>query len=438
MIEIIPVGGYSEVGRNSVIVKYNDEAVMLDCGLKMEEYIELSENDAIPDKKPRGTLMRNEAIPNIKPVREELKNIKAVAVSHAHLDHVGALPFLVDEIKAPVHATDFTINVLKAQLEDKGKRFDDLHSHESNSRFSVSENIDLEFIHVKHSTPQTVVIVVHTPDGSVVYANEFRFDDTPLLGEKPNYEGLENIENPKALILDSLYVNKDRHTPSEVKAKEELKEIIIEGNTKNKNIVVTTFASHLERIKSIVDVSKEVGRRPVFIGRSLAKYMDAAKDAGIIEFENQAGMVKSGGKVQNYFDNMKKTKDKVFITTGHQGEPKAILSRITDEDIFPFEEGDIVIFSSKIIPIEESYKNRAILEEKLEKKGVNIYTDVHVSGHAARKDHKRLVDLIKPEHLVPTHGDREMLEEFKDMTVSMGYDADNVHVLRNFNNLYLE
>lgn len=437
MIEIKPVGGYSEVGRNCVLVKYKEETVMLDFGLEMENYIRLSEDESVPRKIPKAMLMREGAIPDINPVKDDLKKLKAVCVSHAHLDHVGGLPYLLDDYSVPVHATEFTIKVLENILDDKGVSHKDLHSHPSNSRFKISDNLEIEFIHVTHSTPQTVIIVVHTPEGSVLYANDFRLDDTPMLGKPPNYAAMENVENPRALIMDSLYSLKDVSNKSETFANEELKKILLQGETKNKNIVVTTFASHVERIKMLIDIADELGRTPVFLGRSLHKYLSAAKAAGIEDFSKYT-FVKSGRKTKTYFENMKKTKDKLFIATGHQGEPKAILSRMTKENIFPFEKDDIVVFSCKIIPIEQSYKNREVLEEKLEKKGVQIFTDVHVSGHAARKDHKRMIELIKPEHIVPTHGTVAMLESQKDLAVSLGYDPKKVHLLTNYSSIYLK
>jgi len=339
MIEIIPVGGYSEIGRNCTIVKWNDEAVMLDFGLKMEEYVRLTEDDDIPYNIPQGVLIREKAVPDITAVEDELKNVNAICISHAHLDHVGAIPFFGNKFKIPIHGTKFTIEVLKALIKDKKKSIEnELISHTSNCKFRVSLNMEIEFIHITHSTPHTVIIVVHTPDGCIVYANDFKLDDTPLLGKKPNYEAMKKLKNVKVLIMDSLYALKKRKTPSESIARDMLKDIILKTPSQGKNIIITTFSSHIARIKTIVDIAKTIGRKPVFIGRSLSKYLDAAKEAKIIDFKKKADYVRFGSKVEEYFKKHKKTDNKLFIVTGHQGEPKAILSRMANGKFFPFEE----------------------------------------------------------------------------------------------------
>ena len=437
MIEIIPVGGYSEIGRNCTIVKWNDEAVMLDFGLKMEEYVRLTEDDDIPYNIPQGVLIREKAVPDITAVEDELKNVNAICISHAHLDHVGAIPFFGNKFKIPIHGTKFTIEVLKALIKDKKKSIEnELISHTSNCKFRVSLNMEIEFIHITHSTPHTVIIVVHTPDGCIVYANDFKLDDTPLLGKKPNYEAMKKLKNVKVLIMDSLYALKKRKTPSESIARDMLKDIILKTPSQGKNIIITTFSSHIARIKTIVDIAKTIGRKPVFIGRSLSKYLDAAKEAKIIDFKKKADYVRFGSKVEEYFKKHKKTDNKLFIVTGHQGEPKAILSRMANGKFFPFEEEDLVVFSCKIIPIEESYINRERLEKELKKKHVRIFTDAHVSGHASREDHREFIKLINPENIIPTHGEPNMLNALKELAIEMGYDKSKIYILKNSSKVF--
>lgn len=438
MIEIIPVGGFSEIGRNCTIVKWNDEAVMLDFGLEMENYIKINEDEDVPQRTPQGTLIRSEAVPDLNSVADELKYVKALCISHAHLDHVGAVPFFTNKLKMPIHGTRFTIEVLKALLQDKNKKIDaDLHVHPENCKFDVSDNLKVEFIHVTHSTPHTVIVVVHTPDGKVVYANDFKLDNAPVLGKKPNYEAMKKLKNVKALIMDSLYALDPRKTPSESIAREMLRDVLLGTSSQDHNIIVTTFSSHIARLKTIMELAKTLKRRPVFLGRSLAKYVDAAKVAGIADFGKDADMVKFGSKIEKYFKSVKNTKDKLFICTGHQGEPKAVLSRLAKQNIFPFEEEDLVIFSCKIIPIEESYHNREVLETNLKQKKVRIFTDLHVSGHACREDHREFIKLIKPEHIIPTHGNVDMLKALKELALEMGYSDKNIHILRNFTKIWV-
>ena len=438
MIQIIPVGGYSEIGRNCTIVKYNDEAVMLDFGLEMENYIKITEDEDVPAKITQGQLIASEAAPDITGVEEELKNLKAICISHAHLDHVGAVPFFANKLKAPIHGTKFTIQVLKALMLDKGKTItNELVEHQSNATFKVSKNLEVQFIHVTHSTPHTVIVVVHTPEGSVVYANDFKLDNTPVMGKKPNYEAMEKLSNVKALIMDSLYAKQQRKTPSESIARQMMIDVLLDTTSDGKNIIVTTFSSHIERLKTIVEIAEKLKRKPVFIGRSLSKYVDAAKEAGIINFEDKAEFIRYGSKVEKYFHKLRKTDDKLFIVTGHQGERKAVLSRLARSNIFPFKEEDIVVFSCTIIPNEENYLNRESLEANLTQKKIRIFKDIHVSGHASREDHREFIKIIKPQNIIPTHGNPDMLQALKDLALQMGYNLEKIHILKNFTSIYV-
>jgi ribonuclease J len=439
MIEIIPVGGFSEIGRNCVIVKYKEEAVILDLGLHMENYVRLTQDDDVPFELPLSTLIKEQAVPDLLSLKDELKQVKALCLSHAHLDHIGAVPFFLNKLKVPIHGTKFTIEVLKAIIKDKRKKSESkLISHPENCTFNISDNLKIQFINVTHSTPQTVLIVVHTPEGAVVYANDFKLDNAPLMGLKPNYKAMENLENVRLLIMDSLYALDPRKTPSESIAREMIRDVLLGVTSKDKNIVVTTFSSHIVRLKTIVEIAESLGRKPVFVGRSISKYLDAAKAAGIADFEKRAEFVRFGGKVDQYFTKLKKTTDKVFIVTGHQGEPKAILSRLAKSNLFPFGYEDLVLFCCKIIPHEENFQNRAELEAKLKQRKVRIFTDLHVSGHACREDHREFIKLIRPQEIVPTHGEIPMLESQKELAEELGYSSDKVHVLKNFSRLYLK
>ncbi len=438
MIEIIPIGGFSEIGRNCVMVKYKEESVMLDLGLHMENYIRLTEDDDVPFKIPLKTLVQENAVPDLLSVKDDFKTVKAICISHAHLDHVGAVPFYTNKIKAPIHGTKFTIEVLKALLKDKKKKpQSELITHKENSEFKVSENLTIEFINVTHSTPQTVIIVVHTPEGCVVYANDFKLDNSPLLGSKPNYKALDSLQNVKGLVIDSLYALDPRKTPSESIAREMMRDVLLGVSSEDKNIVVTTFSSHIVRLKNIVELAESLGRKPVFVGRSLAKYLDAAKNAGIINFEQRAEFVRFGSKIEEYFKKNKNTKDKLFIVTGHQGEPKAVLSRLVKKNIFPFNYEDLVLFCCKIIPHEDNFRNRSDLESSLKEKRTRIFTDLHVSGHACREDHREFIKRLKPENIIPTHGEIPMLEAQKELCVELGYEEKKVHILKNFSRIYL-
>jgi ribonuclease J len=437
MIEIIPIGGFSEIGRNSVAIKYGDESVILDLGLHMENYINLQEESQHDPSKQE--LLKVKAIPNYDKVAKGLGEVKAVAITHAHLDHVGATPYFLNQIGAPVHGSRFTINVLKAILKDKRIRSEPkLVEHPTDCTFEVSDNLSIQFVNITHSVPQTVAIVVHTPEGSVIYTPDYKLDNAPLLGDRPNYKAFKELNNVRALIHDSLYSLEGGKTPSESVAREMLRDVLLGTSTDDSNIVTTTFSSHIARLKTIVDLAESIGRKPVMIGRSLAKYVRAAKKSGIIDLESRAvDMVKYGGKLEGYFRHNKKTKDKLYMVTGHQGEPNAILSRMVQDDIFPFKKEDNVIFSCHIIPMKKAEENRAVLEQALRDKGIRVYKDIHVSGHARREDHRELINVVEPENIIPTHGDVPKLESSVDLAKQMGYSDDNVYVAENYEKIIL-
>ncbi|MBU1322087.1 MAG: MBL fold metallo-hydrolase, partial [Nanoarchaeota archaeon] len=426
-LQIIPVGGYSEIGRNCTLVKVDDEAVILDMGLHMDNYIaytdDLEELHSEKDMTAK-TMIRAQAVPNINQIHDLWPKVKAICITHAHLDHLGAVPFLSNKFKADIHCTRYTAEVLSAILKDDEINLrNNIVMHPVNSKFKISKKITIEFINMTHSIPQTVIIAVHTPYGTVVYANDFKLDNAPTLGEKPNYKGLQKIgeDNVKVLILDSLYAGTPMKTPSESIAKEMLKDVLLGVNSEGKAVIVTTFSSHIARLKSIFELSIKLKRQIVFIGRSLSKYITAAERAGIIDFSKKAEFVRYGNKVKKFFGKIKKPEKYLFVVTGHQGEPRAILPRMLSEHLYDFKEEDHVIFSCSIIPVEANIRNRDKLDNELKRKKVRLFTGVHVSGHAFREDQRDLIKLLKPEYIIPTHADVKRLEAMKELALQMGY-----------------
>lgn len=427
-MEFIPIGGYGEIGRNCCIVRYGDEAVMLDLGLNMEEYIKYTETDDIVDYSPKR-LMEINAVPDINAIADIKPQLKAICISHAHLDHAGAVPFLEKKFDCPVYGTPYTIEVIKTIARDEKIPIkNQLIAYKPNTTFRVSKNIEVEFVHMTHSTPQTVMPVVHTPDGAVAYAVDFKFDSAPVLGGKPNFERIKTLR-PKILVIDSLYSLHFKKTPSEAIAREMLRDVLLGTHTEGKAIIVTTFSSHIARIKTIVELGEKLNRKVVFVGRSLSKYITAAETVGLVDFK-QIERVQYGAQVKNYFKKITHPEKYLFVVTGHQGEPKATLSKMI-KGIFPFKEGDEVIFSCTVIPTEDSIRNREILEEDLQAKHVRIFKDLHVSGHACREDQRDLISMMQPEHIIPTHGTPEMLIGLKSLATQMGYKEDKIHLLKN-------
>ncbi|MAE13066.1 ribonuclease J [Candidatus Woesearchaeota archaeon] len=430
VLEIIPVGGYGEIGRNSTLIRYNDEAVLLDLGLHMEHYVALTEDEDVVKMNPQ-LLMDHNAVPDIRKIKEWIPKIKAIAISHAHLDHLGAIPFLGDKFPCPIHGSPYTISVLKALLKDDGITVrNDLLPHSENSIFPVSKHIKLEFISATHSIPQAVMICVHTPEGNILYTNDFKLDFTPVIGKKPNLKRLKELKL-KAVIVDSLYADDPRHTPSEAIAKEMLKDTLYGIDTKGKAIIVTTFSSHIARLKSIIEIGTKLGRKIVFLGRSLAKYATAAEDIGLVQFSKEVEMVQYGSKIKRELAKIKKPDEYIFVVTGHQGEPKATLSKMLNKKLFNFKPEDIVIFSCKTIPTPVNLENRERLESELKSEHIRIFKDIHVSGHAGREDIRELLHLLNTEQVIPSHGTPEKNQASSELAQEIGFSKEKTPLLKN-------
>jgi ribonuclease J len=430
-LEIIPLGGYSEIGRNSVAVRCEDEVVILDLGLMMDTYIEYTDSDEIVEISGRK-LIEIGAVPDVNILGNLKKDVIGILLTHAHLDHIGAVPFLANRFDCDIHSAPFTIELVKRMFDDE-KRLTRgrLIAHDVNERFRLGQNFEVEFIYITHSAPHTVMIVLHTPYGKVMYANDFKFDNNPTLGPKPNYQRLRELEGKiDYLLLDTLYADQAIKTPSEKIAEEMLKDVLLGTQSRDATIIVSTFSSHIARLRAIVNVAKMMKRQPVFLGRSLAKYTEAAEAVGLADFSD-VEFVRYGGKVKPYLKRIKEPGKYLFVATGHQGEPKAILSRIVNEKLMPLSDNDMVVFSSKTIPVPVSLENKKRLDDQLQARHVRLFNNIHVSGHGAREDHRDFLNMLKPKNVIPTHGNMKQLGAFKELAEEVGYKPEQVKIVSN-------
>lgn len=436
MIEICAVGGYSEVGKNMTAIKVDDEVIICDMGFFLPEIIKLQDEEVVKEDFTRNKLINLGAVPNDKIIDKWKDKVKAIVLTHCHLDHIGAIPYMAEEYKAPIYGTPYTIEVLKQILKDeKTKIKNKLKTLNSNATLKVTENITIEFINMTHSTPQTVMIAIHTKYGAVIYANDFKFDNHPVVGKKPNYKRLEEIgeKGVIALIADALYSDANKKTPSEKVAKELLKDVLLGTNNQGHLVIVTTFASQIARLKSIIEFGKKMKRRIVFLGRSLNKYVTAAEKINLVNFTKDIELIGIGSRIRKKLKEIQKNPEKYLIVcTGNQGEPRAVLTRLALSELpFNFMPGDHVVFSCRTIPAPINIANRSLLEEKLKEKRVRIFKDIHTSGHAAREDHRDLIILTKPKNIIPAHGDISKLTPMAELAGELGYQlGKDVHILR--------
>lgn len=436
-MEICSVGGYAEVGKNMTVLKVDDDAVVIDMGFFLPKLIDFEEEGGDRKTTTSESLIRMGAIPDDKIIDSWRKYAKAIVLGHCHLDHVGAAPYLAHKYNCPVIGTPYTIEVLRNMLKDDGLVMkNEIKTINPNSSVKVSKNVEVELINMTHSTPQTAMIAVHTKEGTVLYANDFKFDNHPVVGKKPNMKRLKELgqDGIKALIVDSTYASDERKTPSEKVAREMLKDVMLGTSNDDNAIITTTFASHIARLKSIYDFGVELDRKVVFLGRSMMKYIAAAEKLNLVNFQ-KAQVVGYANKVKKKLSEIEREgrSKYLIVCTGSQGEPGSVLSRMTTNQLpFEFLSDDHVIFSCKTIPVPINQANRAILEGRLKQKKVRIFTDIHVSGHAGREDLRDLIKLVKPEHVIPAHGNHSMLTALSDLAVEMDYElGKTVHMMGN-------
>ena len=437
-LEVYTVGGYHEVGKNMTAVRYDDEIIILDMGLHLPNYITLTEEEAEDITKLNvDDLRQSEVVPDDSFLLQWKDDVKAIIPTHAHLDHVGAIPYLAKNYDCPVICTPYTAEVLKAICRDEKINLQNqIKVLNSNSKLKLTKNITIEFIHVTHSTPQTVMVLVKTPEGSILYANDFKFDNYPVIGAKPNYKRLKQLEKEGVdlLIVDTLYADKPSKTPGENVAADMLKHVLLETDSFGKALVVTTFSSHLARLKTIVGMGKKIGRKVVFMGRSLSKYIEAGENIGLVNFSKEGEIVKYKREVRRKLKDIAKAgmHKYMVICTGHQGEPKAVLSRIVNKEMqFKFLQGDHVIFSCNVIPTDINIEAREKLESKLRSYGVRIFKGAHVSGHAAREDLRELLMMVRPKKIIPSHSEKEVAAEVVGLAEELGYSKEDVLVVGN-------
>ncbi len=439
MLEIIPVGGFSEIGRNCVAVKVDDEVVILDMGLMLDAYIEYTESDDIEDVSTKK-LIEVGAVPDINILTKLKKCVVGICVSHGHLDHVGAIPYISSRFDADIHATPMTAEVIR-NITDRDRRpiKNKIIEHDVNSRFKLTRKIEIEYVYMTHSIPHTVCTVIHTPYGSVAYINDFKLDASPTMGPKSNIKRLKELKGIKVLLLDSLYAHVDGKAPSEKIAQQMLFDQLLNTETNGRAVIITTFGSHIARLKTLVQLGQKMGRQVVFLGRSLSKYAEAAQNSGVFSFEG----VKILGyrkKIDEWLSKNNKDFSKyLLIMTGHQGEPKAVLSRTLNSGLLRLKRDDLVVFSSKVIPVDVNVENRKKLDDHLKHNHIRIFSDLHVSGHGAREDHRDLLTWLKPENIIPLHGGMRQLGALKELAVNdLNYKPEKVHILYNGQILKIE
>ena len=442
-IGIIAVGGYEEVGRNMTAIRVGKEIVILDMGVRLDR-IQIHEETEM-EKMHSLDLIQMGAIPDDKVLNNVDGNVVGIVCSHGHLDHIGAIPKLAHRYKCPIIGTPFTAELIKQEIESE-RKFDvanKVNPLECGEIIELSKNLSIELIRVQHSIIDCAFVAVHTPLGH--HPVRVRLQDRPDadVGEVPDFKRLKQIgkEGVLAMVTESTDVSGSGKTPSEQMARDLVFDALLGTEETESGVIVTTFASHIARLKSIIEAAEKMNRTPVLLGRSMERYFGTALKMGYVKKPDNLKIFGNRRSIDTGVKQiMKDGKNKYLpIVTGHQGEPGAILGRIASGELdYRLESGDKVIFSANVIPNLLNQANRYSCETKLKMKGARIYDNVHVSGHAYREDHWELLRMVKPEHVIPAHGTLEMHTAYVEMAEDTGYEfGETAHILRNGQELSL-
>ncbi|MFC1883485.1 ribonuclease J [Thermodesulfobacteriota bacterium] len=412
MMKVIPLGGLGEIGLNMMALEYEKYILVVDAGIMFpNEYM------------PGVDLV----IPDFKYLQENRDKVKAVVLTHGHEDHIGAMPFFLQEFDVPVFGTGFTIGLLKEKLKEHilphTPELNQIKAGDS-TRFGPFE---VEYIRVKHSIVDGVALAIDTPEGILVHSGDFKIDPTHVDSQFTDLIRFAHFgaKGVLAFFSDSTNAEKEGFTLSELDVKKTLDGIFrsCEGR-----VIVATFASNISRVQQVINLALKFDRRVIFNGKSMITNVAIAKEQGFIDIpENLEINERKIGRFPN--------RNIVIVTTGSQGEPMSALARMARDrhKIIKINEGDTIILSSRFIPGNE----RAITSiiNDLYRLGAHVVyekvSDIHTSGHARREELKLLLGLLKPKFFIPIHGEYRHLVKHSQLALDMGMSRDNVMVVEN-------
>ncbi|WP_372480739.1 RNase J family beta-CASP ribonuclease [Halomicrobium sp. HM KBTZ05] len=444
-VEIATIGGYEEVGRQMTAVRAGDDIVIFDMGLNLSKV--LIHDNVETERMHSLDLIDMGAIPDDRVMSELEGDVKAIVPTHGHLDHIGAISKLAHRYDAPIVATPFTIELVKQQIksEEKFGVQNDLVKMEAGGTMSIGDKNELEFVNVTHSVIDAINPVLHTPEGSVVYGLDKRMDHTPVLGDPIDMKRFREIgregEGVLCYIEDCTNAGRKGRTPSESVARRHLKDVMTSVEDYDGGIVATTFSSHIARVKSLVEFADEIGRQPVLLGRSMEKYSGTAERLDFVDFPDDLGMYGHRKSVDRTFKRIMNDGKENFlpIVTGHQGEPRAMLTRMgRGETPYELEDGDKVIFSARVIPEPSNEGQRYQSEQLLKMQGARLYDDIHVSGHLREEGHYEMLQALQPQNVIPAHQSMSGFAPYVSLCESQGYKLGrDLHATSNGNRITL-
>ncbi|MEB3197750.1 MAG: ribonuclease J [Candidatus Sericytochromatia bacterium] len=412
-LHLVPLGGLGEIGKNMWCLRAGDDIVVLDCGF------------AFPSDDMHGV---DYVLPDYRYLEANAERVRAVFISHGHEDHIGGLPYLLDRVPVPVYATPLTRSLIEGKLQEHG-----LLGRIPLLRMDVRDPVTLgsltvEFLRVPHSIPDSVAISVKTPVGTVLYSGDFKFDATPIDGQRADYHGLSQLGEEGLLLLlsDSTNVLRPGFTPSEAAVGPALDAVFAKATGR---LVVTTFASNIHRVQQVMDAAARQGRKVALVGRSMVNVCERARALGYLRWE--AGLVVEPDAMMAL-----PREQALVLTTGSQGEPLAGLSRLAagEHRGVRLEAGDTVVISA--IPIPGNERSVSRLVNMFFERGIQVVSEsqrlgTHVSGHASEEELKLMLALTRPRFFVPMHGELRHLIRHAELARALGVPETRVAILRN-------
>lgn len=413
-IRIVPLGGLEEVGRNMTVFEYEDDIMIVDMGLQFPE-------DDMPGI--------DYIIPNVKYLQDKIKNIRGVVITHAHYDHIGAIPHLIPKLgNPPIYGTDLSLAIIRRRQEEYKNISDKLDLNEINKDSKINlGNFNVEFFGLSHNIPGSVGVIVRTPEGIIIHTGDFKIDERSAIAGVTELDKLKAISKEKPLLLmsDSTNAREIGKQFSEIEIVTELEEII--KNAKGR-LIFGTFASLLGRLNEIINIAAKHKKKIIIEGRSMKINIEIARELGYIKIPK--GTVISIQEMKKYPNN------KIMIlATGAQGEDRAVLMRIANREhrFIEAEHGDTFVFSSSVIPGNERTVQR--LTDKLYREGIEVINyrmmDIHAGGHAKQEDLKKIIEIVQPRYFMPIEGNHSFLQIHAKVARSAGYDSKNIIVADN-------
>jgi ribonuclease J len=411
-LHIIPLGGIGEIGKNMFVIRYEDEIIVIDSGL------------AFPSDEMFGI---DVVIPDITYLQENKDKILGIVLTHGHEDHIGGLPYVLQQINVPVYGTKLTLGLVEGKLRE--------HHILGNCTLNLIRPEDklelgkfrLEFFRTNHSIPDSIGIAVKTPVGTVVHTGDFKFDQTPVNDKPTDYYRLAKLGEKGVLVAlsDSTNAERSGYTLSEKEVGSSIMDIF---RTAKQRIILATFASNIHRIQQVIDAACHYKRKVAVVGRSMVNVVQIAQELGYLN-------VCDGTLVDIDEINTIPANKVVILTTGSQGEPMSALTRISISEHRKVEivPGDTVIIAATPIPGNEKLVSRTI--DNLFARGANVIYErvsgVHVSGHASQEELKMMLNLLKPKYLIPIHGEHRMLVHHAKLAAKVGVREKNVFISEN-------